>query len=476
MSALTELLGSSLLSNDKKVSTEEALAGKQAVALYFSGHWCPPCRGFTPQLAEWYRKDLKSKGLEVIFVSSDRDEASFKEYFAEQPWLALPYEDRDTKEKLSKKFKVQGIPSLVILDAAGNTITTEGREALSADPTGKEFPWKPVPLPELLSQATVFGAHGEQLSIQQAVEGKKALALYFSAHWCPPCRGFTPQLAEWYKTNLKGKGLEVVFVSSDRDEASFKEYFAEQPWLALDYSQRSLKEKLSKAFKVQGIPSLVILDSELNTVTTEGRGAVSADPEGLEMPWYPKPVSNLKQGPGNINEEPTVLVFCETSSPDEQKAFESALEPVAKKFIEKQKATGEDLEFGFIISTEASGLAPRIRSMLGLPSLPLQPHEHPMELSERASGWGCDGCSCSGAGKERYRCTKGCDFDFCGDCYAKLTAGGKVEKMAPRMALIDIPSDGAYYLSDEGTSISTVAVEKFVADFQAGKLERRQLS
>lgn len=29
-------------------------------------------------------------------------------------------------------------------------------------------------------------------------EAGKHLGLYFSAHWCPPCRAFTPQLAKWY--------------------------------------------------------------------------------------------------------------------------------------------------------------------------------------------------------------------------------------------------------------------------------------
>ena len=35
------------------------------------------------------------------------------------PWKALPYSDRDRKGALSKKFKVSGIPTLVILDPSG---------------------------------------------------------------------------------------------------------------------------------------------------------------------------------------------------------------------------------------------------------------------------------------------------------------------------------------------------------------------
>ena len=48
-------------------------------------------------------------------------------------------------------------------------------------------------------------------------------------------------------------------------------------------------------------------------------------------------------------------------------------------------------------------------------------HPHPLEKKEEAGGnWGCDGCGKSGAQcSERHRCTKGCDFDLCGDCNAK---------------------------------------------------------
>jgi thiol-disulfide isomerase/thioredoxin len=50
---------------------------------------------------------------------------------------------------------------------------------------------------------------------------------------CPPCRGFTPKLAEIYKAyQAKGLAFEILFVSSDRDESAFGEYFGEQPRLA----------------------------------------------------------------------------------------------------------------------------------------------------------------------------------------------------------------------------------------------------
>ena len=82
----------------------ESLCGKDSIiGIYFSAHWCPPCRGFTPKLIEFYNNEKQKRdniNFEIVFVSWDRDEESFKEYFNTMPWLALPY-DPEKKHKVS---------------------------------------------------------------------------------------------------------------------------------------------------------------------------------------------------------------------------------------------------------------------------------------------------------------------------------------------------------------------------------------
>ncbi|XP_048132436.1 probable nucleoredoxin 1 [Rhodamnia argentea] len=105
------------------------LVGK-TVLLYFSAHWCPPCRAFLPVLTEAYEKiKAKDNAFEVIFISSDKDQTAFDDYFAEMPWLALPLGD-ERKKYLNRKFKVQGIPTLVAIGSTGRTVTTEARDLI----------------------------------------------------------------------------------------------------------------------------------------------------------------------------------------------------------------------------------------------------------------------------------------------------------------------------------------------------------
>jgi len=474
---MIELFGEKLLGQGgAELKTSEAFEGKGAVAIYFSGHWCPPCKGFTPQLAEWYTANLKAKGLEIVFVSSDRDEKSFKEYFGEMPWLALPFADRDRKDALSKKFKVQGIPSVAIVDADGKILNTDGRAALSQDPKGDDFPWKPKTLWEILDASRIVDKDGQAQSLRG-----KAFAMYFSAHWCPPCRAFTPKLAEMYTNNLRAKGLEIVFVSSDKDESAFKEYYAEMPWLTLDYSLRKEKEQLSDLLGVKGIPFMVIVGADGEIITKDGRKVVMQDPEGLEFPsgWYPKPIKDLADGPGPLNEAACVIAMCDASGSDSAKVAEAAMEDIARRFIAEAKAKGEEPEVCFMLAKGSGGVTRQLRPMMEMPCLPPPKHEHPLEKADGNGGqWGCDGCGKGGpqvfASVQRYRCTQGCDHDYCQECNDKVETGAASAVMPPKLMLVNIQDDGAYFDGPEG-EVTSKSVEDFVTAFKAGTLEKKKL-
>lgn len=94
------------------------------VALYYSAHWCPPCRMFTPKLVEWYNGFKASHpDFELVFVSSDRDEAEMKEYIdgEKMPW---PYAKFDkAKEEIFGKYSSDGIPYLVLIGEDGKDLT-----------------------------------------------------------------------------------------------------------------------------------------------------------------------------------------------------------------------------------------------------------------------------------------------------------------------------------------------------------------
>ena len=115
------------------VGVDELLKDKKAIGLYFSAHWCPPCRGFTPVLIEFYN-NMKgnNQSLEIIFVSSDRDQSSFDGYYSDMPWHAVSFENRDAKNVISEKYGVRGIPTFIILDSAGQIKDANGRATVQA--------------------------------------------------------------------------------------------------------------------------------------------------------------------------------------------------------------------------------------------------------------------------------------------------------------------------------------------------------
>lgn len=268
---------------------------------------------------------MKAKGLEVIFVSSDKGQSEFDSYLAEQPWFALPFADRARKAKLSDKFKVQGIPSLVVLNAKdGSLITDSGRESVTQDPTGAKLPWTPKTALEILATSRIVGHNGQVLGLEQVQQQADVLGLYFSASWCGPCHKFTPQLASTYaQLKAQGKRFEVLFVSSDKTPESFAQYFESMPWLALDFATSAMEQSaLSETFKVEGIPSLVLLNAKTGEVYNRDTvGDVLADPTGKQFPWELKPCAVLTQSSvGLVAAGPAVFIF----APSDEEAVQLA--------------------------------------------------------------------------------------------------------------------------------------------------------
>lgn len=94
-------------------------------AIYYSAHWCPPCRKFTPELVSAYN-ELKPKHpeFELIFVSSDKDEEAMRDYMKgeKMPWPAARY-DRGQTNRALKSYSERGIPNLVFVSADGEVLS-----------------------------------------------------------------------------------------------------------------------------------------------------------------------------------------------------------------------------------------------------------------------------------------------------------------------------------------------------------------
>ena len=84
----------------------------------------------------------KKDQFEIVWVSRCRDVDSYGQYFTSMPWLALPPDEAQGQrgQVLMDKYKVKGIPSLVLLDDLGEVITTDGRGKIPADKAGIGFP------------------------------------------------------------------------------------------------------------------------------------------------------------------------------------------------------------------------------------------------------------------------------------------------------------------------------------------------
>merc|ERR1711963_1111230 len=104
-----------------------------------------------------------------------------------------------------------------------------------------------------LKGATLIKADGSKVEADKALESKDLVLYYFSAHWCPPCRQFTPMLKDFYGEESHGD------------------------WCGVEHNS-NLANELKQKYGVQGIPMLVVVKKDGTVVTKDGRSNVVSKP------------------------------------------------------------------------------------------------------------------------------------------------------------------------------------------------------
>ncbi len=114
-------------------------------------------------------------------------------------------------------------------------------------------------------------------------EKKKLIALYMSAHWCAPCRQFTPKLVGFYnKVAAAHPEFEVLFVSNDKTAGAMEGYMRDDqmPWPALNYDKVAGNAALLKYFG-GSIPCLVVVDETGKVIFDTYAGKNYRGPEAV---------------------------------------------------------------------------------------------------------------------------------------------------------------------------------------------------
>jgi len=95
--------------------------GGRVVLIDFWATWCGPCNEELPHIKQ-IAKEFAGQPLVIIGVSSDKDEAKWKEFIDKHEMTWVQY--RDATGELARRFGVTGIPHYFAIDSDG-VLTSE---------------------------------------------------------------------------------------------------------------------------------------------------------------------------------------------------------------------------------------------------------------------------------------------------------------------------------------------------------------
>lgn len=100
------------------------------LALLFCAGWCPPCKTFIQILKEFYSEvNIDAKQCEVMYVPMDRSKDEYEDSYGHMSWLSIPFADHARIKSLQQRYRVVGIPNLVVVRSEdGALVTVRGRK------------------------------------------------------------------------------------------------------------------------------------------------------------------------------------------------------------------------------------------------------------------------------------------------------------------------------------------------------------
>ncbi|CAI4230476.1 unnamed protein product [Auanema sp. JU1783] len=392
--------------------------------------------------------------MSIVYLDTDQrnDDAPLK--VAYPGWYIYVPQSPASKSRLLRALGFEFPPSIIVVDCNTHAvITTEGRRLLVDDPNGANFPWWPPAVSDLMKGQVVRSVNGkvetsDYSEIKTAIRG-----FFFGAYWFPTCRQWVKQLKPVYDALKEANiSIEIIFCSSDRSLDFFNQFLNQMPWYAFSYDTAKTMG-LTRFFNVNGIPSLILVDSNNQIISRHGRSTLLADSLGKQFPWGPCPLYELDEfSVCRLRDEPSMVLFTE-GSPEDIGFSLSVLDGISKKlFDERQKIEEqrredrekkledrENSENGNSISKSSS--SEECASTTS--EVPIPPQADPLQIFYTGEDPICDHILEKILGL--------------GDSELPLIC--IIDSLAGQMSICDKPD-----VSDE-------VIEEFVNDYKSGKLE-----
>jgi len=118
---------------------------------------------------------------------------------------------------------------------------------------------------------------GNNKRLSDYIGKSKYVLLDFWASWCAPCIAEMPRLKHLYE-QYKNKGLEIISISLDDSKRAWQRGLdkIDAPWIHL-CDLKGSKSEMTNAYKIKGVPYLLIIDNTGKIVEVNNVGGENLD-------------------------------------------------------------------------------------------------------------------------------------------------------------------------------------------------------